>query len=78
MADFDAPARWIDATQARYLHASRLRSPMGRELVAFSAAADTAMLVATHGGRVIGWPEVQALAVQAPVARPTSAPDHDH
>lgn len=78
VADFDAPARWVDAEQARYLHASRLRSPMGRELVAFSAIADTAHLLAAHGGRVMGWREVLALASQTPAVSAASARHHDH
>lgn len=67
VADFSAPARWVDATRAVYLHGSRLRSPMGRELVAFAADADTATLLAEHGGTLTTWSGVRAL-VADPVA----------
>jgi copper chaperone NosL len=75
VADFSAPARWVDATRAVYLHGSRLRSPMGRELVAFAADADTTTLLAEHGGTLTTWSGVRAL-VSDPVAgfRPTAGP----
>lgn len=68
VADFDAPAQWVVAERAQYLHQSSARSPMGRELAAFSATADPAALVRTYGGRTIAWSDVLALAVTAPTA----------
>jgi copper chaperone NosL len=75
VADFSAPARWVDATRAVYLHGSRLRSPMGRELVAFADDADTTTLVAEHGGRLTTWAGVRTL-VADPIAglRPSAGP----
>jgi copper chaperone NosL len=73
VADFSNPARWVEATRAVYLHGSRLRSPMGRELVAFAADADTTTLLSEHGGTLTTWSGVRAL-VADPVAgfRPTA------
>lgn len=69
VADFAMPNRWVEATGARYLHGSALRSPMGRDLAAFGADTNPAALVAAHGGTALTWPEVVALT-----ARPLSAP----
>lgn len=77
VADFDAPSHWVEAARAQYLHQSAARSPMGRELAAFSATADMAALVRTHGGRAIGWTDVLALAVQTP-STGVATTDHLH
>lgn len=69
VANFADPSQWVDATRAVYLQGSRLRSPMGRDLVAFATDADPDALQRAHGGTAITWPGIQAL-----VAVPASAP----
>lgn len=61
VADFDAPDRWLDVTQARFLHEGTLRSPMGRTLAAFSPELSDGQLVKRFGGRSLTWTQVLAL-----------------
>lgn len=62
VADFERPTRWVDVAQARFLHRSSLRSPMGRELAAIGSAAPSDALQRRYGGRVLSWTDVLALA----------------
>ncbi|MBY0492241.1 MAG: nitrous oxide reductase accessory protein NosL [Gemmatimonadaceae bacterium] len=58
VADFDHPSHWLDARKARFVQSSQLRSPMGRELAAFSADSTEASLAARFGGRSVSWTDV--------------------
>ncbi|MBL0940677.1 MAG: nitrous oxide reductase accessory protein NosL [Gemmatimonadaceae bacterium] len=71
VANFANPGEWVDATQATFLHASGLRSPMGRELVAFTPAFNADSLARTHGGNRMTWADVQFLVAQ-PMSSPTA------
>ncbi len=65
VADFEHPKRWVAVAQARFLHQSHVRSPMGRELVAFATNRPAESLVAQYGGKVLTWTEVLPLAATA-------------
>lgn len=72
VANFDAPSQWLRADSAVYLQHSRVASPMGRELAAFSATESVASLVATHGGESKTWDQVREIVGQtlaAPAAK---------
>ncbi len=73
VANFSDPNQWVEATRARFLHESSLRSPMGRELAAFGADALPDALQRTHGGTIMEWPAVLEL-VRARAFGPTGAP----
>lgn len=64
VADFEQPATWVEAVDARYLVGSTLRSPMGRDLTAFASGSDATDLTRRYGGRAIGWSEVLTLAAR--------------
>ncbi len=61
VANFADPSQWVEASRAVFLHGSRLRSPMGRDLVAFGADADPDALQRAHGGTPITWPAIRML-----------------
>ncbi len=61
VANYDAPSRWVAVQDARFLHRSRLRSPMGRELAAFDSTVSGEALRERFGGDVLGWAEVLVL-----------------
>lgn len=69
VANFADPSQWVDAKRAVFLQGSQIRSPMGRDLVAFSADADPDALQRAHGGTLTTWSAIQTL-----VASPQSAP----
>ncbi|MBL0171870.1 MAG: nitrous oxide reductase accessory protein NosL [Gemmatimonadaceae bacterium] len=73
VADFEHPSHWIDVHTAKFLHRSRLRSPMGRELAAFDVAASPDSLRQAYGGTVLDWPAAQNVVRQSAFA-PTGAP----
>jgi len=78
VADFDAPDRWLDVAQARFLHNGSVRSPMGRAYAAFPPEASDASLVQRYGGRTMAWHDVLAM-VQRDQFAPTGAPSaHTH
>ncbi len=70
VANFTDPSQWVDANNAVFLHGSQIRSPMGRDLVAFAANSDGEALQRAHGGSVIDWAAVREL-----VATPQESPD---
>lgn len=70
VSDFDTQ-RLIDASTAVYMRGGSVRSPMGRELAAFAAGADTVALRARYAGEVMSWSDVQRIAA-APTARPAN------
>jgi len=65
VTNFADPSQWVDATKAVYLQGSRLRSPMGRDLVAFAPDADPEALQRAHGGTAVTWPRVQEMVASA-------------
>jgi copper chaperone NosL len=60
VADFAAPGTWVAAERAVYVVDARVRSPMGRSLLAFAPGSDAATLVARYGGTVRTWRELLA------------------
>lgn len=69
VAHHDHPSQWVNATHATYLHKSRLRSPMGRELAAFPQETDRPALTERYGGTAIAWSDVLTLVQsQVPTA----------
>jgi copper chaperone NosL len=77
VADFEQPAHWVDAEHATFLHQSRLRSPMGRDLAAFAAGSRPDDLTRRYGGRPLDWRGVLALVAQ-PVGASVSAARDSH
>lgn len=77
VTNFADPSQWVDATKAVYLQGSRLRSPMGRDLVAFATDADPDALQLAHGGTAITWPRVQEIVAAAtgPIPDGTRTPE---
>lgn len=57
VTDFDG-GRMVPVDSAYFLEGGRIRSPMGRSLVAFAATADPDALVREHGGTVLRWRDV--------------------
>ena len=76
VADY-ASSRLIPADSAVFLRGSRLRSPMGRSLVAFAHSADIAALVAEHSGNVLRWGDVVTLMTNEQLTPGTAAPKRD-
>jgi copper chaperone NosL len=72
VTDFDAPGTWIPVERARFLQQSSIKSPMGRELAAFSGDVSPDELVRRHGGRPLTWAEVTALVART-LAAPTAS-----
>ena len=73
VADYEHPKQWIEVTHAQFLQKSRVRSPMGRALVAFDGARGADALIAQYSGRALAWEEVLSLVesekvVASPVA----------
>lgn len=69
VANFDAPSEWLHADSAVYLQHSRVASPMGRELAAFSSSVAPGSLQQQHGGDVRSWAQVREIvgaALSAP------------
>ncbi len=62
VADFDHPSRWLDATTARFVQSTQLRSPMGRELAAFPKDSAESALTDRFAGRTMGWTDVLAMS----------------
>lgn len=78
VANFADPSQWVDARRAIFLHGSQLRSPMGRDLVAFASDSDPVALQRAHGGTPITWSAIQTL-VASPHNTPSGQPDaHPH
>jgi len=48
----------IPVDSAVFLEGSRIRSPMGRSMVAFAGSMDPGALVERHGGTVLRWEDV--------------------
>lgn len=58
VSDFEQQ-RLVDAASAVFVRGGSLRSPMGRELVAFAAGTNAASLRARYGGALLGWDAVR-------------------
>lgn len=71
VSDFEQ-RKLVEAASAVFVRGGSLRSPMGRELVAVAAGADTAALRARYGGEVLSW---QAVRESARVPFPSERPD---
>lgn len=71
VSDFEHPNTWIAVSRARFLHKSRVQSPMGRELVAFDGARGADSLVAKYSGRAVDWPAVLSLVQREKVTAST-------
>lgn len=79
VANFAAPSEWLRADSAIYLQHSRVASPMGRELAAFSPSATPEALRQQHGGDVRSWAqvgEIVAAALLAPTATDRARMEH--
>lgn len=64
VSDYEA-RQLVDARTAVYVRSASVRSPMGRELAAFDADADTTALRARYGGAMLSWSDVQRLAADS-------------
>ncbi len=64
VAPFDAPGTLVPAGEAFFLHTPALRSPMGLNLTAFSAATTPESARARWGGEVLDWDGVLRLVAQ--------------
>lgn len=71
VSDFEQ-RRLVDAASAVFVRGGSLRSPMGRELVAFGAGTDTAALRTRYGGALLSW---DAIRDSARVAYPAERAD---
>ncbi len=81
VADYEQPSRWIEVTQARFVHRGSIRSPMAREMAAFSDAQSAQTLQQRYGGRVMNWTEVLAVVRDdqfAPTGAGAGAASHAH
>ncbi len=77
VTDFREAGSFIPADEAIFLADGRIESPMGRRLVAFSAASGSDALIATYGGVLKTWDEVKQLVASDSSAH--SPPlDHTH
>jgi copper chaperone NosL len=61
VSDFAHPGTLVPGETAHYLRAAGPSSPMGKGLMAFSPAADTAALRRSYGGVPLRWADVLAL-----------------
>ncbi|MBB5203379.1 nitrous oxide reductase accessory protein NosL [Inhella inkyongensis] len=69
-----ASGRWLDATQAHYVHGSRERGPMRNgNLPPFGDSATAQVFAKANGGRVLSWRELDAELLRALDTR-----IHDH
>jgi copper chaperone NosL len=59
VSDFEQ-RRLVDAQSAVFVRGGSVRSPMGRDVIAFAAGKDAAELRNTYGGTVTTWAEVRA------------------
>jgi copper chaperone NosL len=70
VADYTKPGEWIPAASARFARSEEHPSPMGLNLVSFSAKADSAVLPRDLRDDVMSWPQVLALVQREWNARP--------
>jgi len=61
VCDHAHPGTFIDATQAFYLHAATLHSPMNGNMAAFATAADRDAAAKDHPGETLDWSEARRL-----------------
>ncbi len=77
IADYEHPSRWIAVDSARFVQHSAVRSPMGRELIAFSNTRTAHDLVREYGGEVLTWNDVRATVqreLRTPIAFAPTTP----
>ncbi|MDX2182632.1 MAG: nitrous oxide reductase accessory protein NosL [Gemmatimonadaceae bacterium] len=60
LADFRVPATWVPAQEAVILVDGRVKTPMGRSVLAFSAGTPTAGLLREFGGQVVDFEQLQS------------------
>jgi copper chaperone NosL len=70
VADYTNPGEWIPAASARFARSEEHPSPMGLNLVSFSAKADSAALPRDLRDGAVSWPQVLALVHREWNARP--------
>ena len=58
VSDFYAPANFIDATQATYLHSDNIHSPMSMNLAAFATPEGARKAQETFTGEFMTWQDV--------------------
>jgi len=77
VADYTNPGEWIPAASARFARSEEHPSPMGLNLVSFSAKADSAALPRDLRDGAMSWPQVLALVHRewnaGPLARAAGA-----
>lgn len=61
VTSFDRPGELIDAATAPYLRSETLRSPMGKNLSAFSNEAVAQKAREEYRGEILGWEQVLEL-----------------
>ena len=59
VTDFNEPGHFIDATKAYYLKGSRINSPMGANISAYSSKDKAVSEEVENGGDVINWTELK-------------------
>ena len=64
VADFAHPGVLIDATNAFYLHAPKLKSPMNGNMAAFTTAADRTAAEAEFPGNELDWEGAKKLLAE--------------
>lgn len=70
VADYTHPGEWVPAASARFARSEEHPSPMGLNLVSFSAKADSAALPRDLRDVTLTWPQVLALVQREWNARP--------
>jgi copper chaperone NosL len=75
VADYANPGHWITVSSALFARSEAHQSPMGLNLVSFSAQADSASLPPDVRGDLMRWPQVLALVQREWSAKPLAAAD---
>jgi len=60
VADYNNPAKLMDAKSAFYLISDKIKSPMGANLSAFSSKKDAEKAQKQYGGKVYDWNQIKA------------------
>ena len=75
VADYAHPGHWITASSAVFARSELHQSPMGLNLVSFSAQADPSALPRELRGETMRWPQVLAVVQREWDAKPLAATD---
>jgi len=77
VADYANPGEWIRAKNALFVRSEAHQSPMGLNLVSFSAGADSTVRIPGVAGETLRWAQVLALVQREWNAKPlAAASDH--